>query len=202
MENKKPFVTDESSDAERSEEIKAMGAALRKVGELRKQKRAERFKDEFEENTMETTNKEQQLREAANEYSKAQAIPWVKSLQSNSFIDGAKSEAAKAYHQQSTVNVEELRKGLYSHYTKELDRFLTPRGLDVIIDFFFPHLQPQQKQCDAVKFAEWKDKTFYKHKEKYISYENIRVMSLHVDKIMGLSLEEVYRQFLTSKTNG
>lgn len=66
---------------------------------------------------METTNKEQQLREAAELVINSHGSPEMKvskvyDFGINMFLEGAKSEAAKAYHQVTEVNLDELIKGL------------------------------------------------------------------------------------------
>lgn len=85
--------------------------------------------------------------------------------QRDGFIEGAKSEAAKEYHQsqQPKPDLKEIEYTIRNMLSLYLNNFYQENGLSVpckvrtnkedeIIKAILPHLQPQS---DAVEFAEW-----------------------------------------------
>lgn len=105
---------------------------------------------------MKQEEKEQQLREAAyekyrtNDCNNPQALR-LSEYRQEAFIEGVKSEAAKAYWQPAdSVNLDELRNKI----TRSISTFRTPlvdSVVDSVIEVIKPLLQPQeQKQSDWI----------------------------------------------------
>lgn len=100
---------------------------------------------------MKQEEKEQQLREAANEYAEHNYHQVHTNFKVAIFLKGAQSEAAKAYHQQTeSVNLDELRNEFYSLVdTGKMEYYK-------IFNFFLPYLNPkEQKQSEAVESKLW-----------------------------------------------
>lgn len=112
-----------------------------------------------------------------------------------------KSEAAKAYHEQSDIENDLDFKELLKHEVCELYESggLSENGFHKLMDMSNSDFQPQQKQCDAVEFATYLSTNNWESSNG-IMYNKFRNEYGSKYIITTEHIDNLYQRFLTSKT--
>ncbi len=151
----------------------------------------------------ELTDKEQRLREAAEIFYSTRSLNDYKGTNTynygiDRFIDAAKSEAAKQYHQSDNkaVDIDKLITDFINSDASGL--ICDVNEAKRIFDFFKSYIQSPPKalsdgESDAVEFADWIEKQGYIKSPQYGWYKNITQIT---DKTC-LTTTELYKQFKT-----
>lgn len=143
-------------------------------------------------------NKEKEL---AKEILYKHSIEYAKCDVKYNQTENAIIDAMIEFKNTPTVDLTELRKEFaewYNNVSRQLSS--RPEYLE-IFDWFSKHIQPKQdKESDAVEFAEWLRKNTLKlkgieNKHLYCLWEDLKVNKFDYETVNKYSLEQLYHQF-------